>query len=125
MSIELQLDAHRFGLPGAVRVEPSVYTQGLNMLNVKERRAFARERISETILFRKAGPGTSRRFLSGWLRDISAGGISFETDARLQEGDVIDVFFRRQMSYTDTCARAEVVRTSSLGARLEVGAKFV
>ena len=113
------------GLPGAVRVDPSVYTQGLNMLKLQERRAARRETMSETILFRRTTPGTSRRFLSGHLHDISSGGISFETEARLQPGEVIDVFFKRQMAFTDTCARAEVVRTSSLGARLEVGAKFV
>ena len=113
------------GLPGAVRLDPCVYTQGLNMLSVKERRAFQRERISETILFRRAVVGTSRRFLSGHLNDISSGGVSFETDSKLQPGEVIDIFFKRQLSYTDTCARAEVVRTSSLGARIEVGAKFL
>ena len=116
---------HSYGLPGAVRVDPSVYTQGLNMLKLKDRRTAQRERMSETILFRRATPGTSRRFLSGLLRDISSGGISFETDVKLQAGEVIDVFFKRQLSYADTCARAEIVRTTSLGARLEVGAKFV
>ncbi|HUW32565.1 MAG TPA: PilZ domain-containing protein [Planctomycetota bacterium] len=114
-----------YGLPGAVRVDPSVYTQGLSMLKLQERRAARREQMSETILFRRTTPGTSRRFLSGYLRDISSGGVSFETEARLQAGEVIDVFFKRQLAYTDTCARAEVVRTASLGARLEVGAKFV
>ena len=112
-------------LPGAVRLDPSVYTQGLNMLKVKERRVFEREKMSERILFRRAMPGTSRGYLSGHLNDISSGGISFETDARLKEGEIIDIFFKKQIAYTDTCARAEVVRISSLGARMEVGAKFV
>ena len=114
-----------YGLPGAVRLDPSVHTQGLNMLNVKERRAFQREKMSETILFRRVTPGTSRKFMSGHLNDISSGGISFDTDCRLAEGDMIDIFFKRQMSYTDTCARAQVVRTTDLGARQEIGVKFV
>jgi len=114
-----------YGLPGAISLDPSVYTQGMNMLRVKERRAYDRESMSDTMLFRMAAPGTSRQFLSGRLKDVSSGGILFETETKLAEGDVIDVFFKRQLAYADTCARAEIVRTSNLGACFEVGAKFV
>gem|GEM_PF-5096885 len=116
---------HTYGLPGALSLDPNVHTQGMNMLRVKERRADQREEMCDTILFRLVAPGKSRQFLSGLLRDISSGGILFETESKPAEGDLIDIFFKRQVSYADTCARAEIVRVSNLGARFEVGARFV
>jgi hypothetical protein len=114
-----------FGMPGAVTVDPNVFTQGIDMLRVKDRRAARREMMSETILFRTVGPGKSRKFLSGQIQDVSEGGISFETETSLAEGDLIDIFFKRQIAYADTCARAEIVRANNMGACFEVGARFV
>jgi len=95
------------------------------MLTTKERRVFEREKMSDTILFRPISDETPRHFRSGKIKDISPGGIMFETEVKLAKGDVIDVFFKRKVSQTDTVARAEVVRTINMGARQEVGAKFV
>ena len=106
-------------------MDPSVFTQGIDMLKVKDRRANERESMSETILFRLIAPGKPRKFLSGHLQDISTSGISFETEDSLSEGDMIDVFFKREVAQADTCARAEIVRIDNLGARFDVGAKFV
>ena len=114
-----------FGLPGAVTLDPDVFTQGIDMLKVKDRRANEREIMSDTILFRLIGPGKPRKFLSGLIQDVSEGGISFETEANLSEGDLIDIFFKRQIAHADTCARAEIMRTNNLGACFEVGARFV
>lgn len=114
-----------FGLPGAITLDPDVFTQGIDMLKVKDRRADQREIMSDTILFRLVGPGKSRNFLSGLLQDVSEGGISFECETKLSEGDLVDIFFKRQIAYADTCARAEIVRISNLGACFEVGAKFI
>jgi hypothetical protein len=113
------------GLPGAVNLDPTVYTQGINMLRTKDRRASARENMSETVLFRLAAPGMPRQFLTAQLKDISSGGVLFLTETRLAEGDLIDIFFKTQSAYADTCARAEVLRANNLGARYEIGAKFV
>jgi len=114
-----------YELPGAVRLDPCVYTQGMNMVRVQERRIAQREKMSETILFRMAAPGKPRRFLSGELADISAGGVLFYSEASVAEGDVIDIFFKRESAYADTCMRAEVLRVNNLGAHFEIGAKFV
>jgi len=111
-------------LPGDIALDPCVFTQGLNMLNVKDRRIHDRQRMNETILFRLATPGTSREFLSGRLKNISPGGILFETDVNLAVGDTVYICFKTENAFADTCARAEIVRVTNLGARLEVGAKF-
>ena len=113
-----------YKLPGAISLDPSVYTQGINML-VRDRRANRRETISDIVLFRMVESGTSKEFLSGRIKDISSGGVLCDTETTLNEGDLIDIFFKRQTAHADTCARAAIVRVNNLGARFEVGAKFV
>jgi len=114
-----------YELPGAIQLDPCVYTQGMNMTRVKERRLAPREKMSETVLFRMAAPGTPRQFFSAELADISSGGVLFYTESMLSEGDIIDIFFKRRSAYADTCTRAEVLRVNNLGAHYEIGAKFI
>jgi len=92
-----------------------------------ERRRFSRQSLNEMILFRRvfSGTATLAPFRAGFLRDISQGGILFETDELLAEGDVIHVFFKERNSCADTHMRARVVRALEVGVAYEVGATFM
>lgn len=93
---------------------------------VLERRRYSRQTMSDMILFRRVSSNTTLApFGAGFLRDISQGGIMFNTDEMLAEGDVVDVFFKEHNACADTRMRAEVVRTSEIGAGYEIGAKFL
>jgi hypothetical protein len=96
------------------------------MITTLERRSFARETMSDMILFRRiTGAQGLSPFRAGFLRDISRGGILFETDELLAEGDIVDLFFKERNAHADTHMRAEVVRTCEVGAGYEIGAKFL
>ena len=91
-----------------------------------ERRRFSRQSLNEMILFRRVtGTATLAPFRAGFLRDISQGGVLFETDELLAEGDMIDVFFKERNSCADTHMRARIVRALEVGVAYEVGATFV
>jgi len=96
------------------------------MIKTMERRRCTRQAISDMILFRRiTGTKSLAPFRAGFLRDISQGGILFETDELLAEGDVIDVFFKEVNSCADTHMRGEVVRACENGVGYEVGVKFL
>ena len=90
---------------------------------VQERRQFNRENLSLMVLFRRdAGPGTYR---SGYLRNISQGGILFETAEPLTEGDIFVVFFKEKNAYTDTRMKAQAIRVDQTGNGYIIGARFI
>lgn len=96
------------------------------MVETSERRRFTRQAVNDMILFRRITGTTSLApFRAGFLRDISQGGILFETDEVLAEGDIIDVFFKERNSCADTHMRGEVMRACEVGAGFEVGVKFL
>ena len=89
----------------------------------KERRSFKREDLNSMILFRRDGGSGSYR--SGYLRNISDGGILFETAEPLLEGEKVALFFKEKNSYADTRVNAEVVRSEQLSDGFSIGARFL
>ena len=93
---------------------------------IQERRNFSRQTMSEMILFRRVMPNAGLApFSSGLLRDISNGGVLFNTDELLAEGDILDIFFKERNACADTRMRAEIVRACEIGPGYEIGAKFL
>ena len=76
------------------------------MGNVDDRRQWARRALDTTILFRPVDAGGP--FRSGMMRDISDGGVSFDTDDPPGKGDVVDMFFKEHESAADRRVRGEV-----------------
>jgi len=88
-----------------------------------ERRLFQRRALSTTILFKAVSPA-SQQFRSGRMRDLSDGGVSFDTDAPPADGEVIDMFFKKHENAADTRVRGRVVWTRFIGAMTAVGVSF-
>ena len=97
----------------------------MNPVKVKERRRFCRRSLNTTILFRPA-EGQVGPFLTGSMRDISDGGVSFDTDDGLSEGASVDLFFKEHASASDRRVRGRVqwVRPGDISA-YTVGVTFV
>ena len=73
-----------------------------------ERRQWQRRLLDATILFKPVeGPGGP--FRSATMRDISDGGVAFETDDPPTEGVVIDMFFKEHDNAADQRVRGRVV----------------
>lgn len=94
------------------------------MSQVKERRRFERRSLSTTILFRPVD-GPAGPFRSGQMRDISDGGVSFDTDDAPEEGAVVDMFFKRLANSADQRVRGRVawVRPGDVSA-YTIGVSF-
>ena len=75
-----------------------------------ERRQWRRRLFSTTILF-KPVEGHSGPFRSGQLRDISDGGVSFDTDDPPADGSLVDMFFKEHATAADQRVRGRVVWT--------------
>ncbi len=95
------------------------------MADIKERRQWERRSLDAIILFRAAeGPG-GKKFRSGKMRDISEGGVSFDTDDPPAEGAVIDMFFKEHDNAADQRVRGRVVwKLTRDGGRCTVGVSF-
>lgn len=89
----------------------------------KERRQFGRRALSTTILF-KAVTAANQQFRSGQMRDLSDGGVSFDTDSPPAEGDMVDLFFKTHANAADTRVRGRVAWTRPLGDVTAVGVSF-
>lgn len=87
-----------------------------------ERRKWQRNTLSTTILFR---PTTGGAFRSGKMRDISEGGVSFDTDTPPENGDTIDMFFKAHSDTADRRIRGRVVWVKTLPERTSVGVSYV
>ncbi|MFH1732064.1 MAG: PilZ domain-containing protein [Planctomycetota bacterium] len=94
------------------------------MSQVKERRRFERRSLSTTILFRPVD-GPAGPFWSGQMRDISDGGVSFDTDDAPEEGAVVDMFFKQLANTADQRVRGRVawVRPGDISA-YTIGVSF-
>ncbi len=97
----------------------------MNPNAVKERRRFCRRTLNTTILFRPA-EGPTGPFLMGSMRDLSDGGVSFDTDDGLAEGALVDVFFKEHANAADQRVRGRVawVRPGDISA-YTVGVTFM
>lgn len=89
----------------------------------QERRQFKRFALSTTILFKTVSP-SSQQFRSGQIRDLSDGGVSFDTDAPPAQGEMIDMFFKKHADAADTRVRGRVVWARSLGDKTAIGVSF-
>ena len=91
-----------------------------------ERRQFRRRSLSTTILFRPVeGPG-GKAFRSAHMRDISDGGVAFDTEDPPAEGTVIDMFFKEHANAADQRVRGSVAWTRpASGGLYSVGVSFV
>ena len=94
------------------------------MSQVKERRRFHRRSLSTTILFRPV-EGPAGPFCSAQMRDISDGGVSFDTDDAPSEGIVVDMFFKQHANAADERVRGRVawVRPGDVSAHT-IGVSF-
>lgn len=90
-----------------------------------ERRKFPRSAISEVILFRKMCDGWSAGFSEGRALNISLGGIYFLTDEALQQGEMLELTFRRLRSPSDARGVVKVVRVERTLDGYGIGAEFV
>ena len=90
-----------------------------------ERRQQKRFPISEVVLFRRLNAAPSNRYSTGEARDISQGGLAFQTDELLFEGEQIELSFRQRQMFADTRVRAEVVRVAENGSGYGIGARFL
>ena len=88
-----------------------------------ERRKFQRRSLSTTILFKPVSPA-SQPFRTGRMRDLSDGGVSFDTDAPPADGELINMFFKKHDNAADTRVRGRVVWTRSVGNAVAVGVSF-
>ncbi len=97
----------------------------MNPNHVKERRRFCRRSLNTTILFRPAEGGAGP-FHSGSMRDISDGGVSFDTDDGLTEGAPVDLFFKEHANAADRRVRGRVawIRPGDISA-YTIGVTFV
>lgn len=97
----------------------------MNPNEVKERRRFCRRSLNTTILFRPA-EGPAGPFLMGSMRDVSDGGVSFDTDDAPSDGILVDLFFKEHASAADQRVRGRVawVRPGDISA-YTVGVSFV
>lgn len=77
------------------------------MLTKTNRRQWERRSLNTTVLFRKVN-GPNGPFRSGTMRDVSDGGVSFDTDNPPAEGDLLDLFFKVQSSAADQRVRGRV-----------------
>jgi len=95
------------------------------MLTKTNRRQWERRSLSTTVLFRKVD-GPNGPFHSGTMRDVSDGGVSFDTDTPPADGDLLDLFFKAQSSAADQRVRGRVawVRQAPTGGS-SVGVGFV
>jgi hypothetical protein len=89
-----------------------------------ERRRWQRRSLSTTVLFRLVdGPGGP--FRSAKMRDISDGGVAFDTDDPPSEGALIDMFFKEQSDAADRRVRGRVAwMKPSEGGLYNVGVSF-
>jgi len=72
-----------------------------------ERRRWQRRSLDAIILFKPVeGPGGP--FRSGKMRDISDGGVAFDTDDPPTEGALIDMFFKEHDNAADQRVRGRV-----------------
>lgn len=78
------------------------------MATKRERRDFHRRSLNTTILFRpvEAAGGS---FRSGQMRDISDGGVSFDTDDPPTESSLVDMFFKEHTNAADRRVRGRVI----------------
>jgi Tfp pilus assembly protein PilZ len=92
--------------------------------SVKERRQWRRRTLATTVLFRTVHAGGP--FRSGQMRDISQGGVAFDTDDPPFEGDVVDMFFKENALAADQRVRGRVVWVRSAESGMAgVGVSFV
>jgi hypothetical protein len=97
----------------------------MNPSKVKERRRFCRHSLNTTILFRPA-EGVLGPFRTGAMRDISDGGVSFDTDDGLTDGALVDLFFKEHANAADRRVRGRVawIRPGDISA-YTIGVTFV
>ncbi len=88
-----------------------------------ERRQWERRTLSSTILFRPVGPG-GHAFRSGQMRDISDGGVSFDTEDPPAEGQEIDMFFKAHANAADRRVRGRVAWVRPTPAKTAVGVTY-
>lgn len=79
------------------------------MSSEDERRQWSRRLLSTTILFKPVEAPGGNPFRSGQMRDVSDGGISFDTDAPPPDGALIDMFFKEHATAADRRVRGRVV----------------
>jgi Tfp pilus assembly protein PilZ len=76
------------------------------MANMSERRQWERRSLDITILFRPVKSGGP--FRSGSMRDISDGGVSFDTNEPPTRGESVDMFFKEHEASADRRVRGQV-----------------
>jgi Tfp pilus assembly protein PilZ len=89
--------------------KPLVQFLGGSMGSIDERRRGDRRVLDTTILFRPVEAGGP--FRSAMMRDISDGGVSFDTDDPPAKGDVVDMFFKEHEAAADRRIRGQVAWT--------------
>ncbi|MFO7899581.1 MAG: PilZ domain-containing protein [Planctomycetota bacterium] len=77
------------------------------MIGTKERRQWKRRSLDATVLYRLAGEGGA--FQTGQMRDLSEGGVSFDTDEPPAEGTLVDMFFKEHANDADRRVRGRVI----------------
>jgi len=92
------------------------------MLRTKERRRWQRRSLDATILYRIAEDRGA--FRVGRLRDISDGGVSFDTDDPPPEGVLLDMFFKEHANDSDRHIKGRVVWLRNGPALSSVGISF-
>ena len=95
------------------------------MSNAQERRQWERRSLDTTILF-KPVEGLGGPFRSGQMRDLSDGGVAFDTDDPPAEGALVDMFFKEHATAADQRVRGRVVwvRPGQVGLHA-VGVSFM
>jgi len=94
------------------------------MAEKRNRRRFGRQEVDTTILFRPAE--SQGEYLSGQMRNISDGGVAFDTADPPAEGDVIDLFFKRHANAADQRVRGQVVWARAVGVgSFAIGVSFL
>ena len=81
------------------------------MSTPQDRRQWQRRALSTTILFRLAESSGGNPFRSGEMRDISDGGVAFDTDDPPVEGTLVDLFFKEHANAADQRVRGRVAWT--------------
>jgi len=91
-----------------------------------ERRQWVRRTLSATILFKAAENPGGAVFRSGQMRDISDGGVSFDTEDPPAEGSLVDMFFKEHAEAADRRVRGRVAWTRREESGMHsVGVSFV
>jgi len=92
----------------------------------EDRRQWQRRTLSTTVLFRSVEGNGGRTFRSGEMRDVSDGGVAFDTDDPPGDGELIDMFFKEHATAADQRVRGRVVwtRSGELGL-FSVGVSFI